>query len=167
MAPISRRRLIKMGAALAAAPSLVRRLDAAQRPAGGRDGGTLEPAARAAVNPARHILLRGGTIITMDPAVGDFARGDVHIQGDLTIETGAKLTGGIRADSVAIAGEIAGNIDSAQKVELLSSGILEGDLKAGTLTVAAGSRMRGRVEFGWGEEHSETSTFSLGNRQVS
>ena len=93
--------------------------------------------------------------------------GDVHIQGDLTIETGAKLTGGIRADSVAIAGEIAGNIDSAQKVELLSSGILEGDLKAGTLTVAAGSRMRGRVEFGWGEEHSETSTFSLGNRQVS
>jgi len=36
-----------------------------------------------------------------------------------------------------------------------------------TLTVAAGSRMRGRVEFGWGEEHAETSTFSLGNRQVS
>jgi cytoskeletal protein CcmA (bactofilin family) len=93
--------------------------------------------------------------------------GDVHIQGDLTIETGAKLTGGIRAESVAIAGEIQGNIDSAQKVELLASGILEGDLKAGTLTVAAGSRMRGRVEFGWGDEHAETSSFSLGNRQAS
>jgi len=93
--------------------------------------------------------------------------GDVHIQGDLTIETGAKVTGGIRAESVAIAGEIEGNIESAQKVELLASGVLEGDLKAGTLTVAAGSRMRGRVEFGWGEEHTETSTFSLGNRQVS
>lgn len=94
--------------------------------------------------------------------------GDVHIQGDLTIEVGAKLTGGIRADSVAIAGEVAGNVDQAQKVELLSSGVLEGDLKAGTLTVAAGSRMRGRVEFGWGEGQSETtSAFTLGNRQAS
>jgi hypothetical protein len=26
---------------------------------------------------------------------------------------------------------------------------MNGDLKAGTLTVSAGSRMRGRVEFGW------------------
>ena len=93
--------------------------------------------------------------------------GDVHIQGDLTIEQGAKLTGGIRAESVNIAGEIAGNIDSAQKVDLLASGVLEGDLKASTLTVAAGSRMRGRVEFGWGEEHAETSSFTLGNRHAS
>jgi cytoskeletal protein CcmA (bactofilin family) len=92
--------------------------------------------------------------------------GDVHIQGDLTIETGAKLTGGIRAEAVAIAGEVEGNIESAVKVELLSTGVLNGDLKAGTLTVAAGSRMRGRAEFGWGEE-SHSSTLTLGNRQVS
>jgi len=93
--------------------------------------------------------------------------GDVHIQGDLTIEAGAKLTGGIRAESVVIAGEIEGNIDSAQKVELLASGVLSGDLKAGTLTVAAGSRMRGRVEFGWGDEQSAPSGLTLGTRQAS
>ena len=92
--------------------------------------------------------------------------GDVHIDGDLTIEQGAKLTGSIKAESVAIAGEVDGNIDSARKVELLASGVLNGDLKAGTLTVAAGSRMRGRAEFGWGEE-SHSSTLTLGNRQVS
>src|SRR3954462_13220281 len=32
--------------------------------------------------------------------------GDVHIQGDLTIEAGAKLTGSVRANAVAIGGEI-------------------------------------------------------------
>jgi hypothetical protein len=48
--------------------------------------------------------------------------GDVHIDGDLTIEKGAKLTGSIRAESVAIAGEVG---DS--KVELLASGVLNGD----------------------------------------
>lgn len=89
-------------------------------------------------------------------------KGDVNIQGDLTIEPGAKLTGSVRANSVIIAGEIEGNIDSAQRVELLESGVLNGDLKAGTLTVAAGSRMRGRAEFGWGEEHQIKPGLTLG-----
>src|SRR4051812_36311381 len=93
-------------------------------------------------------------------------KGDVNIQGDLTVDTGAKLTGSVRANSVIIGGEVEGNIDSAARVELLESGVLNGDLKAGTLTVAAGSRMRGRAEFGWGEE-SLSSTLTLGNRQVS
>ena len=76
-------------------------------------------------------------------------KGDVNVQGDLTIETGAKLNGGVRAKKVTIAGELEGNIESASRVELLSSGVLVGDVKAGALTVAAGSRMRGNAEFGW------------------
>lgn len=76
-------------------------------------------------------------------------KGDVNVQGNLTIEKGAKLSGGVRADKVIIAGELEGNIEAAQKVELLESGVLNGDLKAGSLTVSAGSKMRGQVEFGW------------------
>ncbi len=78
-------------------------------------------------------------------------KGDVNVQGDLTIETGAKLNGSVRAKKVIIAGELEGNIESASRVELLSSGVLIGDVKAGALTVAAGSRMRGQAEFGWDE----------------
>lgn len=92
--------------------------------------------------------------------------GDVHIQGDLTVEAGAKLTGSVRAKSVTIGGEIEGNIEGAESVEILSTGILNGDLTAGTLTVASGSRMRGRVEFGWNEESSSKS-LTLKNRQAS
>ena len=75
--------------------------------------------------------------------------GDVHVDGNLTIEPGAKLTGGVRAKTVTVGGELEGNIDTASMVELTSTGVLTGDLKAGTLTVSAGSKMRGRVEFGW------------------
>lgn len=75
-------------------------------------------------------------------------KGDVHVQGDLSIELGAKLSGGVRARKVTIAGELEGNIESAQRVELLASGVMIGDLKAETLTVASGSRMKGQVEFG-------------------
>jgi cytoskeletal protein CcmA (bactofilin family) len=79
-------------------------------------------------------------------------KGDVHVQGNLTIESGAQLTGEVRADAVIVGGELSGNIEAATRVELLQTGVLNGDLKAGSLTVAAGSRMRGRVEFGWNEK---------------
>jgi cytoskeletal protein CcmA (bactofilin family) len=82
---------------------------------------------------------------------GNF-KGDVHVQGNLTIESGAKVTGGVRANTVVVGGELEGNIDAAARVELLQTGVLNGDLKAGSLTVAAGSRMRGRAEFGWDDE---------------
>src|SRR5688572_19622049 len=86
-------------------------------------------------------------------------KGDVHVQGNLTIEAGAKLTGGVRANTVIIGGELEGNIDDASKVELLETGVLNGDLKAGSLTVSAGSRMRGQVEFGW--ENRDRSTVRI------
>ena len=82
--------------------------------------------------------------------VGKF-NGDVNVQGDLTIEPGAKVTGSVRAAKVTIGGELEGNIEAASSVELLKSGVLNGDLKAGSLTVAAGSRMRGQADFGWEE----------------
>ena len=82
---------------------------------------------------------------------GNF-KGDVHVQGNLTIEAGAKVTGGVRANTVVIGGELEGNIDAASRVELLQTGVLIGDLKAGSLIVAAGSRMRGQAEFGWDEK---------------
>lgn len=79
---------------------------------------------------------------------GNF-KGDVNVRGDLTIEPGARVTGSVRADKVTIAGELIGNIESAAHVDLQQSGALTGDLKAGSLSVAAGSRMRGQAEFGW------------------
>lgn len=78
--------------------------------------------------------------------------GDVNVKGDVTIESGAKVTGGIRANAIIIAGELEGNVEQAVRVELLASGVLTGDVKAGQFTVAAGSRMRGNVEFGWEEK---------------
>jgi cytoskeletal protein CcmA (bactofilin family) len=81
-------------------------------------------------------------------------KGDVNVDGDLTIEPGAKITGSVRASTVTIAGDLEGNIEGASRVELLASGVLNGDLKAGSLTVASGSRMRGNVVFGWDEAAS-------------
>ncbi len=78
-------------------------------------------------------------------------KGDVQVDGSLTVEAGAHLAGSVRAGSVVVAGEIEGNIEGAQRVELHQSGVVNGDISAGSLTVADGARMRGRAEFGWSE----------------
>jgi len=67
----------------------------------------------------------------------------------LNLEKGARLEAKISAANVTIGGELAGNVAANGQVKLLESAQLIGDLKANTLTVAAGSRMRGHVEFGW------------------
>jgi cytoskeletal protein CcmA (bactofilin family) len=42
--------------------------------------------------------------------------------------------------------------------------VINGDVKAGSLTVAAGSRMRGQVEFGYeGESRAKSDTKGFGN----
>jgi cytoskeletal protein CcmA (bactofilin family) len=89
-------------------------------------------------------------------------KGDVHVEGNLTIEPGAKVTGGVRASTVIIGGELEGNVDAASRVELLETGVLNGDLKAGSLIVAAGSRMRGQAEFGWDEKAQSSLRMELG-----
>ena len=83
-------------------------------------------------------------------------KGDVNVQGNLTIESGAKITGQVRANTVVVAGELHGNIEAAVRVELLETGMVVGDVKAASLTVAAGSRMRGQVEFGWTDKSVST-----------
>ncbi len=81
-------------------------------------------------------------------------KGDVRIDGNFNIEPGAHLTGQVLAGIVVVGGELQGNIESAKRVDVLEGGIIVGDVKAGSITVAAGSRMRGHVEFGWEDEKS-------------
>jgi len=81
-------------------------------------------------------------------------KGDIHIKGNLNIQKGAHLTAKINAEAVTIEGEIDGTIVASGQVMLSESGQFVGDLKAKTLTVAAGSRMRGNVEFGWNESEA-------------
>lgn len=100
---------------------------------------------------APQIAIEGKIEGAGDVRIAGRFKGDVHVQGNLAVENGAKVTGGVRAGTVTIGGEVEGNIESASRVELLPTAVLTGDLKAESLTVAAGSRMRGQVEFGWSD----------------
>jgi cytoskeletal protein CcmA (bactofilin family) len=89
-------------------------------------------------------------------------KGDVRIDGNFTMDTGAHLTGQVLAGIVVVGGELQGNIESAKRVDVLEGGVIVGDVKAGSITVAAGSRMRGHVEFGWEDDKGKVKTLTNG-----
>src|ERR1700730_12158489 len=90
-------------------------------------------------------------------------QGHVRIDGNFSIEPGAHLTGQVLAAIVVVGGELQGNIESAKRVDVQEGGVIVGDVKAGSITVAAGSRMRGHVEFGWEDEKVKTKPGLVGS----
>ncbi len=101
---------------------------------------------------AANLSIEGKIEGTGNVKMGGRFKGDVRIDGNFSIEPGAQLTGQLLAAIVVVGGELQGNIESAKRVDVLEGGVIVGDVKAGSITVAAGSRMRGHVEFGWVEE---------------
>src|SRR5262249_29979120 len=83
----SRRGFFKISAGLAALA--MSRRGSGQSARGGKETDVVER--MAPPNPHRRILLKGGTIISMDPKVGDRVKGDVLIQGKKIAAIGANL----------------------------------------------------------------------------
>jgi cytoskeletal protein CcmA (bactofilin family) len=110
------------------------------------------PAATAEVREsviAPELTIEGKIEGTGNVRIAGRFKGDINVNGNLNIEPSAHVTGQVQAKAVVVAGELQGNIVAAERVELHESGVVNGDVKAGSLSVAAGSRMRGQVEFGW------------------
>jgi hypothetical protein len=78
----SRRGLLAAGAALGASSEVTAAVTSAP----------LERLKRVEGDPARRLLLKGGTVLSLDPQVGDFERGDVLIEGKKILAVGRDLT---------------------------------------------------------------------------
>src|SRR5262245_49409102 len=87
---VSRRALLKAAALVAALP-FARRVEAQRGDTRANDTAS-ERLQRIAGHARRVALIRGGSILTMDPSVGDFARGDVLIEGRRIAQVGQDLS---------------------------------------------------------------------------
>jgi 5-methylthioadenosine/S-adenosylhomocysteine deaminase len=81
---LSRRKLLRGAAAVGLAPLAPRRLFAQQ---GARNAG----APGAPLPPRGELIIRGATVLTMDPAVSDLAVGDVHVRDGAIIAVAQKI----------------------------------------------------------------------------
>jgi cytoskeletal protein CcmA (bactofilin family) len=72
--------------------------------------------------------------------------GEIIAEGFLYIDEGAYVRADVTAGSIVIAGEVHGNVQAAQKVEMLSTGKIYGNVRTGKLRIADGVVFEGKCE---------------------
>ena len=72
-------------------------LPLAARAAGAQQGATRDRLLSSRTDPARRVLLQGGIVLSLDRQVGDFAKGDVLIEGTRIVAVGADLSAASRS----------------------------------------------------------------------
>lgn len=100
------------------------------------------------------------TIIAQGVKVeGDFhSSGNVVIDGEVTgsvqttqalvIGESARIHANVEARTAVVAGEVKGNIVAHERLELLATSIVQGDIATSDLSVASGAHINGEVTMG-------------------
>ena len=76
---------------------------------------------------------------------GNFT-GEIVSAGFLYIEQGATITANIRVGSVVVGGTVRGNIEATEKLEMLASGKVYGNIRTAKLKIADGVVFEGKCE---------------------
>jgi cytoskeletal protein CcmA (bactofilin family) len=75
--------------------------------------------------------------------------GNIHVrEATLVVGKAAQLEAAIRAARVVVHGTVKGSISAGQRIELLPSAVVTGDLSATQVIIADGARFNGRVDMG-------------------
>jgi cytoskeletal protein CcmA (bactofilin family) len=78
--------------------------------------------------------------------------GDISTTGNIMVGDNAIIKAQVTALNATIAGAVYGNVDIAEKLELLPSGKMYGDIKVGVLIISAGATFKGACEMRQGME---------------
>jgi cytoskeletal protein CcmA (bactofilin family) len=90
-----------------------------------------------------------GTITGSEPIrIEGTVRGKVNLASDLLIGTKARVEATVHARNVVVEGKLQGDISADEKVELVASATVDGNIKAPKIIVAEGARFRGSVDMG-------------------
>jgi len=76
---------------------------------------------------------------------GSFS-GEIISGGFLYIEQGATITANIRVGSIVVGGTVKGNIEATEKLEMLSTGKVYGNIRTAKLKIADGVVFEGKCE---------------------
>jgi cytoskeletal protein CcmA (bactofilin family) len=82
-----------------------------------------------------------------DLTIDGEVKGSIELgEHSLTIGTGAAVTANLAAKTITIGGTVTGNVVSTDKVDLQSTGSVNGDIVAPRLFMAEGATIRGKVD---------------------
>ncbi|MGZ5493679.1 MAG: bactofilin family protein [Thermoanaerobaculia bacterium] len=90
-----------------------------------------------------------GTITGTEPVVVEgTVRGKINLNSDLRIGTKARVEATVHAKNVTIEGKLTGDVSADDRVELIMTATVDGNIKAPKIIVAEGAKFRGSVDMG-------------------
>lgn len=96
-----------------------------------------------------------GTVTGSEPVlIEGTVRGKVNLTGELRIGTKARIEATVHAKNVTIEGKLTGDVSADERVELVASATVDGNIKAPKIVVAEGARFRGSVDMGSPKPHA-------------
>lgn len=112
---------------------------------------------RASEKSASHIgasvRIDGELSGTEDVSVEGTVEGIVSLQDHrLTVAAKGVVHAEIQARSVTVHGKVVGNIMATDVVQVMPTGCMEGDIRAGRVVLADGAKFRGNIQMGWEPE---------------
>lgn len=95
-----------------------------------------------------NIRIQGELSGDEDLVVEGRVEGKISVTKGLRIGPQAQINAEVKAHHVVIAGRVVGNVVAVDKVEILPSGILEGNIRAPKIAIAEGAQFKGSVDMG-------------------
>ena len=75
-------------------------------------------------------------------------KGRINVTNDLRIGTKARVEATVHAKNVTVEGKLTGDVSADERVELVASATVDGNIKAPKIVVAEGAKFRGSVDMG-------------------
>ena len=92
----------------------------------------------------KNTQMKGSINSSANMRIDGTVEGEIIIAGEAIIGEAGRVIGNITAGSVLISGEVNGNITAENKLEIMPSGKLYGDIKASVLSIAEGALFKGQ-----------------------
>ena len=90
-----------------------------------------------------------GTVTGSEPIVIEgTVRGNINLSADVLVGTKARIEATVHARNVTVEGKLTGDISADDRVELVASATVDGNIKAPKIIVAEGAKFRGNVDMG-------------------
>ncbi|MDH5405733.1 MAG: polymer-forming cytoskeletal protein [Candidatus Aminicenantes bacterium] len=88
-----------------------------------------------------------------DVSVEGKVDGKIKLNKHLIISRGGVVKAEVSAESVTVAGKLIGNVNATKKVEILSTGHLEGDISTPNIVISEGGHFKGNIDMRPTGEH--------------
>lgn len=90
-----------------------------------------------------------GTMTGSEPVLLEgTVRGNINLNAELRVGPKARVEATVHAKNVVIEGRLTGDVSADDRVELVASATVDGNLKAPKIIVAEGAKFRGNVDMG-------------------